>query len=494
MSSIKLYNHQNLIALKPKTLKNLPSNITCSALNYLTHRIMLCSKEQIFLYDLCDPSIIRQKNYSKDLTKFYEAEVEIKSLDVMIMANIWVALVNKKSFIFFNDYLEFTRIYTISPNPLFSVQVAQRTNDLIAIREDRKVIRFWNCQLTDEISSDQLGFDLENNTEPLSKGSLSSHRDKHGLSTHRDRTDGKDKLLRELGYTFDVSVIAKKQIVLPSNRFIMKLDFSEEFRIVAVSTDNSDILIYSLFSGDLIHTLNFCRVSERDLVMTPHISIDQEILYYCDEKRIIGYDLSTHEEVFHHHHAFHSKIAFLHAERSTKANGLYILTVDEKLLVYSFAQKKAIYTFDLKRLEDNDRAKPGFIQKLTKTSTFSTDYRHSLENLDGGHGGAALSKNDLAFKDQISKLKLYFRTDMNINGLSTLIIAKPGTFFVFDVMSSIEAIYSSVIPIQKVTSSPELNLKLELTDHTVKDLPLNNLKRNKTFLELLPLGKNVFKK
>jgi len=307
---------------------------------------MLCSKEKIFLYDLHNPNIIRQKSYAKDLGKFYEAEVEIKSIDAMIMTNIWVALVNKKSFIFFNDYLEFTRVYTVSPNPIFSIQVAQRTNDLITIREDRKAIRFWNCQITDEINSDQIGLDsggIENNHEAYTKTSLSTHRDrdkeKYGSSTNRDRTEaGKDKLLKELGYTFDVSILAKKQIILPSNRFIMKLDFSEEFRILAVAVDNSDVLLYSLVSAELTHTLNFCKNPEQ--TMTPHISIDQEILYYCDEKRIVAYDLSLHEETFHHHHSLNARIAYFHAQRSTKASGIYILTLEEKLYIYSCSQSR----------------------------------------------------------------------------------------------------------------------------------------------------------
>jgi len=463
MSTKNQIDHPNFVALKFKTLKNLPTSITCSALNYLTHRLMLCSKEKIFLYDLHNPNTIRQKSYAKDLGKFYEAEVEIKSIDAMIMTNIWAALVNKKSFIFFNDYLEFTRIYTVSPNPIFSIQVAQRTNDLITIREDRKAIRFWNCQITDEISSDQAGFDLsggiENNHEGHVKTSLSTHREKFGSSTIRDRSEAaKDKLLKELGYTFDVSVIAKKQIILPSNRFIMKLDFSEEFRTLAVAADNSDVLLYSLVSADLTHTLNFCKNPE--LTATPHISIDQEILYYCDEKRIVAYDLSLHEETFHHHHGLHARIAYFYAQRSTKASGIYILTFEEKLYIYSCSQsstyslfllqltqslEKAIRSLDLHLLDDKfaEFSRSTFINKLTKTMTSSILFsdctaskivffkiltssldKHSLENLDN------VNKNDLTLKDQISKLKLQFSTDMDTNGLLTLIISKPGMFYV----------------------------------------------------------------
>jgi len=257
----------------------------------------------------------------------------------MLMTNLWITLINKKSFLFFNDYLEITRIYTESPSPLFNVQVIQRTNDFLTIREDRKAIKFWKFELTDDVLPEKKGFDLHKDREGNNeKDSMNNYRERFSSTIDREQLAEKEKQLKEIGCTFEINVIAKRQINIPSNRFIIKLAFSEELRLLIVTTDNSEILLYSLFTGEPLQPLSFCtNLHEREAIVTPHVTIDQEILYYCDEKRIASYDLSTKEELFNVPHGLQSRIAYLHAERTSNNTGIYILTVDEKLHVYSQA-------------------------------------------------------------------------------------------------------------------------------------------------------------
>ena len=340
-------NLSNYALLKPKTLKIPSGSIICFALNYLTHKLLLFTKETVFLYDLTNNYVVKKLNYVRELGKLYDSDVEIKSVDAVILGNLWATLVNKKSFMFFNDNLQFSKIYTLSPNFLLSLQVVQRTNDLLTIREDCKAIKIWKFEILDDSSLERkpssLQLDRETTKDSRSKIQIEfrSKKDRGTSKDNKEASQERETFLKHLGQSFEVNLSAKGQIQLPLNRFLVKMSFTEELKIIAVACDNLDIMLYSLNSGDFIHTIPLNTMQpDRDILSSPSISIEQEMLYYCDEKRIIMYDLVTNAEILSLNHGLTSKISYIHAERSNQYTGIYILTSDDKLHVFSLAMSK----------------------------------------------------------------------------------------------------------------------------------------------------------
>ena len=90
------------VLLRLKTIKGLPSDINCYSLNYITHKLILFTKDDAYLYDMDNQSLINTISYAKKLGEMYDGEVSIKSVETIILSNLWVAFVNKKSFVFFN--------------------------------------------------------------------------------------------------------------------------------------------------------------------------------------------------------------------------------------------------------------------------------------------------------------------------------------------------------------------------------------------------------
>lgn len=306
------------ILLRSKTIKGIPSEISCYSLNYVTHKLLVCTKEDVYLYDVDNQSLINNMNYVKRFGDLYDSEASIKSVDAIILSNLWVAFVNKKSFVFFNENLDFSPIYSAEPNPAISLQVFQRANEIITLRGDRKVLRFWKFTM------------MENLGEVLNdEGFLVNKR-------------GEKKIygLPETEHSFEVDLNNRKSLSTPQNRIIMNFVFSEELGLMIVSLDNMELMFYNLTTCEMLQKLSFSNPSNKETLNLPCLALEQEILFYCDNKRFVMYDLVLNEEKLNYHHGFPFRVISLHADRSNGKNGVYMVTNDEKFHIFSTLKSK----------------------------------------------------------------------------------------------------------------------------------------------------------
>jgi len=332
--------------LHQRNFSSFASKVTCFALNYVTHRIMLCNKDDIYLYDIERQTKVGHLSYRKKFEKIYDSEVKIKSVDAIIMSGLWVTFVNRKSFLFFNDKLEFSKIYSAEPNPALVLRVLQRTNDIITLRGDRKLLKVWKFELIENIENENNFQGNENEDDQETKaGKAPTAFDcfKKELKTNIDLA--KHRTLTDKGQSFEMKLYTRKNVQINPNRLIINFVFSEELNLLIISLDNMEILFYSLLSCEYIKTLSFTSPAaalEKDQYSVPSISVEQELLYYCDDRRFVIYDLILDEEVINFPHLLPTRIVAIHAEKSNPNGGVYLFSADERLHLYSYSESTKI--------------------------------------------------------------------------------------------------------------------------------------------------------
>ena len=341
--------HPSYTVLQPKSLHGLPSNnITCFALNYVTHKIMLCTKQELFLYDLHQQNIINNMNYVKKFEKIYESEIKIKSVDAIILSGLWVTFVNRKSFLFFNDRLEFSKIYSAEPNPALSLHVAQRTNDIITLRGDRKMLKIWRFEYAENIDYEKALQKQEeesgNKDQKKSPSKSQTAFEKFKQELKNDIDTGKHKNFDDKGQSFEIKLYTRKNIQIAPTRVIMNFVFSEELNLIIISFDNMELIFYNMNTCEPLKTISFGNITsmtlDKENFNIPSISLEQEFLYYCDDRKMIIYDLILNEEILTYYHNFPFKVVSIHAERSNPHGGIYLFSSDEKMHVYSHSSSK----------------------------------------------------------------------------------------------------------------------------------------------------------
>src|SRR5262249_38412784 len=114
----------------------------------------------------------------------------------------------------------------------------------------------------------------------------------------------KHKSLTDKGQSFDVNLYTRKSIITPANRLIMNMVFSEELDLIIISLDNMDVMFYNLVSCEHILTRSFGNPlsNDKEISIIPTLALEQEFLYYCDDKKIIIYDLVLNEEIINYQH------------------------------------------------------------------------------------------------------------------------------------------------------------------------------------------------
>jgi len=312
------------ILLRSKTIKGIPSEVSCYSLNYITHKLLVCTKEDVYLYNIDNQSLINNMNYSKRFGDLYDGEASIKSVDSIILSKLWVAFVNKKSFVFFNESLDFSPIYSAEPNPAISLQVFQRANEIITLRGDRKVLKFWKFEVVENPG------EVTNEEGRLIKNDLKRSK------------DGEKKMygLSETQHSFEVDLNNRKSLSTPQNRIIMNYVFSEELSLMIVSLDNMELMFYSLTTCESLQKFSFSNPSNKETLNIPCLALEQEILFYCDNKRFVMYDLVLNEEKLNYHHGFPFRVISLHADRSNAKSGVYLVTNDDKFHIFSTFKSK----------------------------------------------------------------------------------------------------------------------------------------------------------
>lgn len=341
-----------LTALQSFELSHTPEKIKCFALNYINHHLMLVTKHDIFLYHANSKILLKKMPYSKKFGDLYECEIKIKWVEALVMSNMWACFVNKKSFLFFNEKLEFSKIYSPEANAALSILAVQRINEIITLREDRKLIKFWKYEITeveDSAREDQKEAKPSSEFANTKKKTARQARDDGMFNNFKKRMEmNKDeersKFIQKKDQSFEVNMQTRGNIQPKGNRHFMKLALCEELNLLIACFDTCEIGIFNLMTLDQIDLKNFSNVQlEKDLLTNiASISIDQELLYYWDDKRLVIYDLLTNEEVTNFHHGIHNRVAFIHAERSNPNGGLYLVTAEDKLLVYSHGSSNCL--------------------------------------------------------------------------------------------------------------------------------------------------------
>jgi hypothetical protein len=340
----------SVTALEPVELSVTPEKIKCFALNYINHHLMLVTKQDILLYDANTRILIKKMAYAKKFEELYECEIKIKWVEPLIMSNMWACFVNKKSFLFFNEKLEFSKIYSPEANAALSILAIQRINEIITLREDRKLVKFWKYEIGEV--DDSLRSDKE---EPKPTSEYANLKKKTARQAIYDtkfdnfkkrmemnRDEERSKFIQKKEQSFEITMQTRGNIQPKGNRHFMKLILCEELNLLIASFDTCEVGIYNLLTLELIDTKNFSNVQpDKDLMNNiSTISVDQELLYYWDDKKFVIYDLLLNEEVCNFHHGVHHRVPFIHADRSNPNGGVYLVTTENKLLVYSHSSSK----------------------------------------------------------------------------------------------------------------------------------------------------------
>lgn len=331
------------------------ARITCYAVNYISHQLFVCDKEYVRVYDLEHNNLLHHLNYSQKFMEFYDSKITIKSADCVVLSKLWVALVNKRSFLFFNDLLQYSKIFQAEPNPTSSITILQRYDEIITLREDKKLLKFWKFELLSdvEIEAREKADQLEQARKEMLKPTKGVHeqKDAEQYKNFQKRVamnyeSEKSRLLSKHYFPLHLSLFARRGHIQPTgNRIIMQFSISEELSMLAMSFETQEIFIYHLFTCDVLHTIDILKVpptisenpSFRGVV---NLVIDQEFLYFCDEKRFYVRDLLTHEETSVLLPSM-GKIVGMHAERSNQNGGVYLLTTDDYLHTFSY-QKRSL--------------------------------------------------------------------------------------------------------------------------------------------------------
>lgn len=333
-----------------------PPKITCFAINYLTHRLLLCDKERLRIYDLERNTIVNETNYAEKFKLDYESKVKIKAADAIILHNVWITLLNKKSFVFFNDELSHSRVYQVEPNPVASLTALTRNFEFITLRADRKLLKFWHFEPVDkneiERSNAEAAAKEEKSRalrlEKLAKKTFRARQielqyDEFKNKMLSTQEQDKAKLAAKNVFPLEFTLFSKRQIPSLNSKVMMQVSFNDELGILAVSFDNMELAIYNLFSCELLYMIETLKPQQNpsDNFGLVNLTIDQEFLYYCDDRKFYRYDLVTNEE-FSMPLPNIGRVVSIHAEKSNQNGGVYLMTSDDMLYCLSLAKRKEI--------------------------------------------------------------------------------------------------------------------------------------------------------
>lgn len=330
--------------------------ITCFALNYVSHQIFICDKEFVRTFDLEHNILLKEFNYVQKFYEIYETRIKIKSADCHVLNNLWVTFVNERSFLFFNESLQYSKIFQAEPNPAASLTVLQRYDEIITLRSDRKMLKFWKFELLDDLEVEALEredqFNRERKELTRSKKTVHEQLVESNYKNFQKRISQnyeseKARLLSKMSFPLHLSLFNRRGHIQPAgNRVIMQFCISEELKMLPVSFDTQEVFIYHLFTCEVLQTIDMNKVSLTVLESPAYqglinVAIDQEFLYYCDEKKFTVRDLLTQEE-----HTMPmpniGKVVALYAERSNQAGGIYMVTTDDKIHCFSYSNSNTI--------------------------------------------------------------------------------------------------------------------------------------------------------
>lgn len=327
------------------------------AVNNLTHQLFVCDKECIWVYCLETNRLLREFPYAEKFLDLYDEKCKIKAVEACLFANVWITLINRRSFLFFNEFLSFSKIYKAEHNPVLSMSVIQRFDDIVVLRNDRKVLKFWKYEIIEnntkfQESSDEGKSTLAGNFKISAKRQmqLDRYQKLHEKAMRHTNLEEIESGATSHAYAVEATIWTKRTINAPNDRTIMQHTFSEDLQLLIMSLDNLEICIFSVISGDLLRTLGYLKIQvpQTDTPMfhgVANIWVDQELLYCCDDKRFIVHDLVLDQEVFSSQIPNLGKIVGLVCVRPSPHGGVFFLTTDELLHSYAYGESNKKFSY-----------------------------------------------------------------------------------------------------------------------------------------------------
>lgn len=332
--------------------------IICYAVNNILHQLLICDKEYVQAYCLETNRRLREFYYPEKFLLMFEEKCKIKAAEACLLQNLWLTLINKKSFVFFNENLSYSRIFKAEHNNVISMSVISRFDDILLLRNDRKALKVWKYEILENnlnfnpkqssaLSSNKLKDEAKLKLiKPKRQVQLDRYQKLHEKAMrHTQMEDLQNAMVYY--YAIEVNLWTKRLIQPPSNKTIMQYAVSEELQLVALSLDTLEVCVYGLITGDLIATIENFKIQVNSIdtqlfLGVANIYIDQELLYCCDDKKFVIFDLILNQEIVATPIPSIGRIINLACLRPTPQGGIFFFTTDEMLHCYSYSASNII--------------------------------------------------------------------------------------------------------------------------------------------------------
>lgn len=374
-----------------------PQRLKCFAVNNLIHHLFVATKETIAIYSLETDTKIKEYEYARILKVMYESEIKINFVEALTMLNLWITVINKKSFLFWNNKLEYSKIFQPESNIISELHVHQRYDTMFTLREDRKLLKFWTYEVKERknvptkdpalfrnedyqlgAGVTKVGRDL---ADEVKKKKLAKSQDNRVSTSHyifqKGNENDTSRLYKEKHYKLEATVLSLKSIYLDDN-IIIRVEIAQELGLVVILQDDNKISFWSVEGGHFLWKFSpndIPEVNYRSILLTttlPFISINQEMLYFYYLSTIVIYDMVTQQQVYREYFPQLGKIYGFSAGTATKDHGIMLMAYDGRIFNIS--------TQESTKMTSNSHILNMFLGKIIETvSATSSEARKLLE-------------------------------------------------------------------------------------------------------------------
>jgi hypothetical protein len=299
-------------------------------------------------------------DYAKKLGEAYDSEIAINHAAPLMLSDLWITFVNKKSFLFLNDNLEYSRIIQAEANPIVDLATNSREDEIYTLRDDRKMIKFWKYDILDlkdpnkddddNMAGPQAGQQLPARAQPPGRAKPMGMKDRENYSNFLKRLEvnfesEKNKYFKQRNYQLEMSLINKKNIYL-TNNLILRFLIAEDLGYLIIIQDNHEICFWNLQTAQQLYKLNPFELKESIVTSSlinnsyPVMSINQEMLYVFDESKLFIYDMAQQQEIAKFGVPGIGKVYGIIAQFTSVDDGLYLITHDDHIVTISCAARK----------------------------------------------------------------------------------------------------------------------------------------------------------
>ena len=136
-------------------------------------------------------------------------------------------------------------------------------------------------------------------------------------------------------------IYIRRLILISSHKQVMEIRIASELNLMICALDSTDIIIYNEITGEILFSIPafFAFHPMQDLgknIHIPCIAVEQEFLYITYNGKFLIYDLLTYEEILSHNYPDCGNVIHLDAQKSNSNGGIYFITSDDVLHIYSY--------------------------------------------------------------------------------------------------------------------------------------------------------------